>query len=240
MNIAVFTGNHNAVTMSSREIAELCEKRHDHVIRDIEKMLTDINDPKLGAVDFRGTYNDSKGEERKEYRLPRNLTITLITGYRADLRFKVVKRLEELEGVNPALALDLNNPTQLRGLLANYLERTEVAESRLKEIEPKAQALDRLEASEGSLVPRMAAKALGVPEKKFTKWLVVNSWAFRQSGKGPLQGYSGRIKQDYVEHRIDTYECPTSGVDKQRVQLMITAKGMARLAQIFASDAEAA
>lgn len=46
-NITTSTG----LTMSSREIADLTGKRHDHVIRDIEKMLADINHPKLGAVE---------------------------------------------------------------------------------------------------------------------------------------------------------------------------------------------
>jgi hypothetical protein len=66
-------------------------------LRDIEKMLHDINHPKFGAVDFEATYQDAKGEWRKEYRLPKDLTVTLITGYRADLRYRVIKRLEELE-----------------------------------------------------------------------------------------------------------------------------------------------
>lgn len=43
-------------TMSSREIAELCEKRHDHVLRDIEMMLQDIADPKFGVSDFVSSY----------------------------------------------------------------------------------------------------------------------------------------------------------------------------------------
>lgn len=60
-------------------------------------MLQDINAPKFGVVDFEAQYQDAKGEWRKEYRLPKDLTVTLITGYRADLRYKVVKRLEELE-----------------------------------------------------------------------------------------------------------------------------------------------
>ena len=38
--------------MSSHEIAQLCEKRHDHVLRDIEKMIQDIGDPRLGASSF--------------------------------------------------------------------------------------------------------------------------------------------------------------------------------------------
>jgi Rha family phage regulatory protein len=84
-------------TMSSREIAHLCKKRHDHILRDIEKMLQDINHPKFGAVDFEKQYQDAKGEWRIEYRLPKDLTVTLITGYRADLRYRMVKRLEDLE-----------------------------------------------------------------------------------------------------------------------------------------------
>lgn len=83
----VSTGN--VITMSSREIADLTGKRHDHVIRDIEKMLADvkIDAPKFGAV-----YSDAKGEQRKCYKLPRDLTYNLILGYRADLRLKVVRR----------------------------------------------------------------------------------------------------------------------------------------------------
>ncbi|MBK5926868.1 Rha family transcriptional regulator [Rhodobaculum claviforme] len=83
--------------MSSREIEELVEKRHDHVLRDITKMLAEINHPKFGAVDCAAEYRDAKGQMRKEYLLPRDLTVTLILGYRADLRYRVVKRLEELE-----------------------------------------------------------------------------------------------------------------------------------------------
>lgn len=43
--------------MSSREIAELCEKRHKHVIRDICKMLDNLGinltGPNLGSLNFK-------------------------------------------------------------------------------------------------------------------------------------------------------------------------------------------
>ncbi len=37
-------------TMSSVEIAELCGKQHKHVMRDIKKMLEEINAPNLGRL----------------------------------------------------------------------------------------------------------------------------------------------------------------------------------------------
>lgn len=137
------------------------------------------------------------------------------------------------------IAFDPEDPAQLRGLLVNYAERTQVAEARVIELEPKAEAFDRIDGSEGSVTPRVAAKTLDVPERKFTKWLEVNGWAFRQSGKGKLQAYSERRKQGYLEHRLRTFT-DGNGEERSESQLLVTPRGMARLAQIFEKEGFAA
>jgi phage regulator Rha-like protein len=93
MTIAKFQGG-DSVTMSSREIAELTDKRHDHVMRDIRNMLSElkITDPKFG-----GTYLDGTGRSLPCFHLDRELTETLVTGYSIPLRHKVIRRLHDLE-----------------------------------------------------------------------------------------------------------------------------------------------
>lgn len=132
------------------------------------------------------------------------------------------------------IAFNPDDPAQLRGLLVNYAERTQIAEARVIELEPKAEAMEVLEASEGSVTPRVAAKVLDVPERKFFKWLELHSWAFRQ-GK-ILQGYAEKRKRGYLEHEPKPYVDRNTGEEKSRIQLMITPKGLARLAQIFSKD----
>lgn len=113
------------------------------------------------------------------------------------------------------------------------------AEARAIELEPKAEAFDRIDASEGSVTVRIAAKTLDVPERKFTRWLEVNGWAFRQSGKGKLQAYAERRKQGYLEHRLRTFT-DGNGDERSESQMLVTPRGMARLAQIFAKGGFAA
>lgn len=85
-------------TMTSREIAELVGKRHDNVMRDIRSMIEQLSTAS-GLSWFCQTeqYMDAKGESRDMYRMDKDTTYTLIAGYRADLRFKIIKRWQEIE-----------------------------------------------------------------------------------------------------------------------------------------------
>lgn len=56
------TNNRNQ-TMSSREIAELTGKRHDHVLRDVDNILKTLS-PELGLGFKSTTYKDSTGREK--------------------------------------------------------------------------------------------------------------------------------------------------------------------------------
>lgn len=92
----------STLTMSSVEIAQLCEKRHDHVMNDIRKMLDELN---LHAPDFSGTYKTSQGNEYQCFFLPKREVMILVSGYRIDLRAKIVDRLDELENQQKPTAL---------------------------------------------------------------------------------------------------------------------------------------
>ncbi|PPZ31460.1 phage regulatory protein/antirepressor Ant, partial [Escherichia coli] len=89
----VFAGQ-SAVTMSSREIAELCEKQHKHVMRDIKTMLVQLGESEEG---YAQTWtNPQNGQVYPEYRLPKDLTLTLVAGYNVVLRKRIIDRWLEL------------------------------------------------------------------------------------------------------------------------------------------------
>ncbi|WP_422073882.1 antA/AntB antirepressor family protein [Tranquillimonas rosea] len=136
--------------------------------------------------------------------------------------------------------IDLDDPAMVRGLLANYVDRAERAESQLVECQPKVEAYDRLDKCEGSMGVRVASKTLDYPERKLAKWLEVNGWAFRQNGRGPLQAYSQRRKDGFLEHKLNYYSDPKTGEEKVSATLMITPKGLSRLAQILPTEGGAA
>jgi phage antirepressor YoqD-like protein len=84
-------------TISSREIAELTEKGHRHVRRDVENLNETYEKmalPKVGHSMYR---NENNGQFYKEFLLTFMQTMDLMTGYRTDLRIKVNRRWEELE-----------------------------------------------------------------------------------------------------------------------------------------------
>jgi len=80
--------------MSSREIAELTGKNHFDVMRDIRKMLEALGEDESK---FAGIYLDAYKREKPCFNLPKDLTITLVSGYNVQMRYAITKRWMELE-----------------------------------------------------------------------------------------------------------------------------------------------
>lgn len=101
MTNIIDTTNTHALTMSSREIAELTAKQHQHVKRDAEKMLAELGED---ASTFGRIYLDAMNREQTEYCLPKDLTLTLVAGYNVKLRKRIIDRWLELEAAAKAPA----------------------------------------------------------------------------------------------------------------------------------------
>ena len=134
----------SSITMTSREIAELTDKRHADVMRDIRNMIGDLDAAKSANADLRWhcqpeSYTDAQGKERDQYRLDKNTTITLLTGYRADLRMKVIVRWQELEAgiAQPALNPANFSRLQLIELAMQAEQERLVLETKVAEIRPR-------------------------------------------------------------------------------------------------------
>ena len=86
------------LTMTSREIAALTGKPHGNVMRDIRAMISDISmNSNLNPCAKSSTYVGKDGRQYAQYELDKDTCLTLLLGYDAAARMKVVKRWQELE-----------------------------------------------------------------------------------------------------------------------------------------------
>lgn len=144
------------VTMSSREIAELVGKRHDHVMRDIRAMLVELHGddviPSFGAI-----YHDAYGREKPCFNLPKRETLILVSGYSTELRARIIDRWQELEAaVNNPVTPRVTSPypPMLIETLAAAVDRGLMS---------KRSAVARLDALLGIALPRRAPRAEPTP-----------------------------------------------------------------------------
>ena len=145
-----------AQTMSSREIAEVTGKRHDHVMTDIQKMLADLN---LHAPVFSGTYQTERGNTYQCFNLPKRETLILVSGYSVAMRAKIIDRWQELEAKQTAF--DITNPVHLlQAIEVQARLNIQLAAERDHAIATKAQIGSKREAT------AMNTAAQAVREKK--------------------------------------------------------------------------
>ncbi|KAF1035367.1 MAG: hypothetical protein GAK35_04205 [Herbaspirillum frisingense] len=223
-----------AATMTSREVAELTGKGHFHVMRDIRAMLGELSLEEGGYI--QNWRHPQNGQSYEEFALPKDLTITLVSGYSVAMRHRIVTRWQELEADAADPVKTLNDPSKLRQVLLGYTEKVLALEHQVEELAPKAEALDRLETgSDGSFCLTDAAKALQVPPRKFVARLQQMGWIYRRPMGSGWLAYQDRLTMGVMEHKVTTGD-KSDGTEWTSTQVRVTAKGMARLALVIAKE----
>lgn len=232
----ILVQNH-PTTMNSREIAELCNKDHRHVLRDIDDLnatYATMALPKVGQ----SNYIADNGQSYRQYLLNKEQTVDLITGYRTDIRICINRRWQELEAQINAPVIPQTLSQALR-LAADQADLIDQQNERLALVEPKAAALDVIDSAMGSLNARDTAKSLGIQPQKFNEWCIAHNWMYRDS-KDKLQMDSRRMKQGFMEQRPVTYRVKvnhngaTFYETRATTQPLFTPKGLTHLAKTFA------
>ncbi|MES0071887.1 antA/AntB antirepressor family protein [Mesorhizobium sp. M0058] len=126
----------------------------------------------------------------------------------------------------------LNDPAAMRGLLLTYTEKVIALESRVAELIPSHDALQRIAAADGSLCITDAAKALQMQPKEFFARLLRNGWIFKRRGSSNYLGYESKVSAGYIEHKV-TAVPRGDGSEKIVEQVRITPKGLTKIASLI-------
>lgn len=212
------------MTMGSREIARLTEKRHSDVIRDIERMFEQLGEDVRGyAQNF---VHPQNGQTYREYRLDREHTECLVAGYSAPLRMKIIRRLRELEGEAPSVPQTL--PEALR-LAADMAEQNAALVNKVQQDAPKVAFVEHYVEAGGAKSLRETAKILNMPEKAMIDALLRDKVLFRQSGN--LLPHALRQREG-----LFTVKTGTSDFGHVFTQTRVTPRGVEWIAQRYASE----
>ena len=221
------------LTMTSREIAELCEKRHDNVMADCRKLADfyaqTYSPEKSGEFVKSATYTDSTGRGLPCFELNKQACLDLVTGYSLPHRHAVNRRWQELEA-EKAQPKELSRMEILKLAMESEQARIE-AEKMLALAAPKAEALDRIAQADGDMCITLAAKHIGMPPRKLMAWLEQNRWVYRRAGVGKPAAYQDRIQSGHLTHKVTTLP-RDDGTEKVVAQVIVTAKGLAKLAEV--------
>ena len=225
-------------SMTSLEIAELVEKRHDNVKRTIETLVKQavIASPQIEEKPTAGrpsTFYVFSGEQGKRD------SIIVVAQLCPEFTARLVDRWHALEvqaSANQIVLPNFLNPAEAARAWANEVEAKQHAIAQIEALKPKAQALDRLITTDGLYGIREAAKALKISQTQLTNFLVQHKWTFRTKSNR-LEAYAHRIEQGVLTHVLTQPMPDNTGIDRVYHQLKVTAKGMAMIAGILEKEA---
>lgn len=165
---------------SSRQIAENFEKRHDHVMRDIDAIKKDV--PNFGEMFFETTAPDSYGREQRAYLMNRDGFTLLAMGFtgKAALEWK----LKYIAAFNEMKKKLTEQPQLLATALIAAHEELEEKDKQIETMKPKALFADAVSASGQSILVGEMAKLLSqngiqMGQNRLFQWMRKNGYLIK-------------------------------------------------------------
>ncbi len=237
------------VFANSRDVAAFFGKRHDNVLRDIDGLIAHASN--LRDRQFTAVLTDHPtiaGRKDRSFDMDRDGFTLLAMGFTGAkaLKWKLryIEAFNALEAevrriAESGPAIDLNDPGALRGLLLTYSEKAIALQSKVDELMPSKEALERIAEADGSLCITDAAKALQMMPKALFEWLSRHGWIYRRIGSTAWLGYEDKRRGGYLEHKVTTVQRP-DGTERVFEQVRVTAKGLTKLAGLIEPPLQAA
>ncbi|QGW18249.1 MULTISPECIES: phage antirepressor KilAC domain-containing protein [Leclercia] len=173
MNQLIVNG---AVTMSSREIADLVQSKHSDVKRSAERLVAGgVLTAPLAQFDF-----EHNGNVYQEYRFNKRDSLVVVARLSPEFTAAVVDRWQELEEGRD-ISVPRSLPEALR-LAADLAEQKEQLTLQLAAAAPKVEFVDRYCSASGSISFRQVAKLLKAKETEFRLFLIENDIMYRLGG----------------------------------------------------------
>lgn len=230
------------LTMSSREIADLLEIRHDSVKRSIERLAerSVVTLPPLVETSFFGA--DGKSQRTTEYRIGKRDSYVIVAQLSPEFTARLVDRWQELEAQSASRAVTvedlLANPTQLLVLAQGYALQIEDLRRHNNEMKTEVAVLDRISKSDGLFGVRQASQILQMEERKFVAWAMTTNWVFRHPNSKTLMGYADKRKLGLMVHKLESFT-KNDGSEGSREVLKFTPAGLIKLAKMLNIEIDA-
>lgn len=167
-------------TMTSQELAELCESRHAEVVETI-KRLYDQGILRDRRIIPREVKQEGRGRPAQVYDLGYRDCMVVVSGYKPEVRARIIDRWMELES-----AAAPKVPQSFAQALRLAAEQAEVIEQQAAQLAlaaPKVDFVDRyVESSSGSKGFREVCKLIGAKEPEFRLFLDEHKIMYRLGG----------------------------------------------------------
>ena len=221
-----------AQTMSSREIAQLCQKPHDNVLKLIRSL---IDGGIVKSTTPHQYMHPQNGQWYTEFLSDKRDSLVVVARLSPEFTAAVIDRWQELEAQNNTPALpNFADPVQAARAWADAMELQQKAIAQVAELQPKAQALDAITHAKGNSNIRDTAKALGAKQSDFISWCLKHGWLYRDDCER-LKAYANRIQQGFMTQKSVLYRGSDS-TERATMQPMFTPKGLTHLAKIYTRE----